>query len=122
MKNTQKMILIPHEKYERMRQQNIRKEEEIDSKSKDQQVNEKDISNFTLEDKEKTSELPTNTTEKQDNLTKESNSTPQSPILNDKIEEKKIKKKRKRFPPPGIPYEVKEKKQKLDWKDLWVKH
>lgn len=122
------MILIPHEKYERLRQQNTKTEEgkekgdrinilqtsENNKEEEEDKLNEVNILNNSETNTPQQNELTTDTTPITKVLTQETH----------EIEESKKNKKRikKHFPPPGIPYKGKEKKQKTDWKTLWEKY
>ena len=126
MKHTQKMILIPHEKYERLKHQNnnqteiLNPSENINSNTIESQTN--DSTNELVE--KPTSEInqgQEDTEEKNTTITQNSSEAKNDSThvtINDRVKSKEIEKKRK-IPLPGIPDKKVKKQRSNTWKDNW---
>ena len=121
MKHTQKMLLIPHEKYERLMQQNNKEIESKPVEESDSNIieNSNDLVNDAEENKLNLNVSEEKTTEKDINSLSVP-STTHSLIENNKEEENQSKANKKRnIPLPGIP-DRKIKRQKTNtWKENW---
>ena len=126
MKHTQKMILIPHEKYERLKHHNNNQTEIVNpSENKNSNTTE----NQTSETLNELVEKPTlninqeqeDSKEKDTTITQNSseakNDKPQI-IINDQVKQKDFEKKRK-IPLPGIPNKKVKKQRSNTWQDNW---